>query len=202
MAASGLTVTPKHVPGYEQSNMPAQQYELWFARGEPQYWFPVVASVSEYRRALEAARAFERSVGPEVDVDLYEAKDGRGERTYAVTLGGYMSQAEAQARLRLPGVPADAYVWQDTSWGGDLLPTPLGERVIRVISDTFDIHGSRINLASRIGPDLQIPPAERTALLSVLRQEFDVDIDDRAVASVQTVRQLAGVIEYLSRQPR
>ena len=48
MAASGLKVTPKRVQGYEQSSMPALQYELWFARGEPGYWFPVVASVPEY----------------------------------------------------------------------------------------------------------------------------------------------------------
>lgn len=202
MAASGIEVVPKLVPGFEQSNMPAQQYELWFAHGEPQYWFPVVASVPEYRRALEAARSFQRKVGPDVDVDVYEAKDRRGERIYAVTLGGYMSQAEARTRLASPEAPSDAYAWEDEGWGGDLLPTPVADRVMRVIFDVFRIPAGRISMASRIGPDLGIPPDERTGLLRVLEEEFQVEIDDRAVANVQTVRQLAGVIEYLSRQPR
>jgi hypothetical protein len=199
LAASGVVVQTKLVSGYAQGGI-APQFELWFARDEPQYWFPVVATSPDYHRALGAGRAVQARAGATYDVDVYET-DADGARAYAVTLGGYMPEIEAQARVAAAaGAPADARAVEAAHWGGDLLPSPVGERVMRIISDLFGIPGGRIRLSSRLGPDLGTSDEERTALLRTLEDELGIEIDDRAVANVRTVRQLVGVVERLSRQ--
>jgi energy-coupling factor transporter ATP-binding protein EcfA2 len=199
LAASGVVVETTLVRGYDQGGV-VPQYELWFAEGEPRYWFPVVATTPEYHSALGMGRALQERVGDTYDVDVYERTGADGTRSYAVTLGGYTTEAEARARIAAaPGAPADAVAVEATDWGGDLLPSPVGERVMRVISDLFGIPRSRIRLDSRLGPELQTSDDERTALLRTLEEALGVEIDDRAVANVRTVRQLVGAVERFSR---
>jgi hypothetical protein len=201
MAASGIAVEPKFVTGVDQSNVPEQQYELWFAHDEPEYFFPVIASVPDYPQALTLARVSQERAGSGIDVDVYAATDAGGKPTYAVTFGGYMPEAEAKARASAPPAPAGAWVSQARNWGGDLLPTPAGAEVMSVISDLFGIPRSRIRMSSKLGEHLGITPDERTALLRALEKDMGVQIDDRAVANVQTVRQLAGILDSQLSQP-
>ncbi len=89
-------------------------------------WFAVVKSVYDLGEAeTEAAELASRATSYEVH--LYEATDTQGRRVYAITLGGYLSLAEAKARARYAidtGLAADAFWHSTTRWGSNLRGDP------------------------------------------------------------------------------
>ncbi|MEK6325547.1 MAG: SPOR domain-containing protein [Acidobacteriota bacterium] len=80
--------------------------------------FPVVGSFTDRNEALGFARKSKLRFTPYA-LEMYLAENDY----YAVTLGGYMNQAEASKRVRFAKDKGakDAYVWVSDNWGDNLL---------------------------------------------------------------------------------
>jgi len=82
--------------------------------------FPVVRSLSDLNSAIQFARKIS-GVVPEYTVEIYKTENGD---YYAVTLGGYLRLEEALKRVKIARdreIAPDAFVWQSTQWGENLL---------------------------------------------------------------------------------
>lgn len=123
MSRAGAMVQLKYIPGFEESRrIRPLQFEVWFADDAIGYWFPVVASVYDREQAFSTAKRAQREAAERYDVHVYAAADAKGREVYAVTLGGYMTEKEARARVaaaRKGGAP-DAYAWESRVWGENL----------------------------------------------------------------------------------
>jgi hypothetical protein len=86
-------------------------------------WFPVIGSVD----TLEAARRRATqllSSNPTYAIHVYQGTDNKGMRVFALTLGGYLSRAEAEARIayaKHSGIAKDAFITEHANWGQNLL---------------------------------------------------------------------------------
>lgn len=86
-------------------------------------WFPVVASIYDLDDAIKKADQLNESpiVHP---VELYQGIDDKGKTVYAVTLGGYLTLAEAKKRVAYAkerNIAHDAYVRNRSTWGENIL---------------------------------------------------------------------------------
>ena len=116
---AGVQVQTTYVPGYENSNkVKPMQFELWFADDAIGYWFPVVASIYDRDEAFAKARAIRAGTTKTYLVQIYEATDSKGKPIYAVTLGGYMTEQEARARVAYAReqIEPTAYAWERRTW--------------------------------------------------------------------------------------
>lgn len=92
--------------------------------------FPVVASLPTLDAAVAKAQEL-KNMGLPYETEVYLADNNY----YAVTLGGYLTQEEAASRVNYAknnGIAKDAYVWESTLWGENLLrahsPTSIPNR--------------------------------------------------------------------------
>lgn len=88
-------------------------------------WFPVVASIYDLEKARKKAQEIRPSArGKNWEVHVYETTDYRGKQVWAITLGGYLSQEEAEKRVCAAQgelkLARDAYAWASTRWGMNL----------------------------------------------------------------------------------
>jgi hypothetical protein len=76
-------------------------------------WFPVVASIHERPSAVKRAEEINRSGSSPYLAEVYEgAMDANGVPVFAITLGGFLSEAEAISRVtsaKSLGIAKDAY---------------------------------------------------------------------------------------------
>jgi hypothetical protein len=120
---AGLRVRPTYVAGYEASTrVRPRQLELWLAAEAIGYWFPVVASIHDRQGAVDQARTLRAKLPDDIPVQVYEAFDAKGQTVYAVTLGGYLSERDARARVAYArtSIAPSAYPWETRAWGMSL----------------------------------------------------------------------------------
>lgn len=85
-------------------------------------WFPVIASPYndvDLQGKLEELGDF----SVKYPIHVYKSADKRGVPVYAITLGGYLSKAEASKRVyyaRSSGIASDAYAWSSNIWGSNI----------------------------------------------------------------------------------
>ena len=85
-------------------------------------WFPVVASPYNDADLLGTLEELSSSRS-EYPIHVYKSADRHGVPVYAVTLGGYLSKAEASKRVqyaRSSGIAPDAYAWSSNLWGSNV----------------------------------------------------------------------------------
>lgn len=90
---------------------------------EASTWFPVLASA--YKKVdLEGRLSQLRKANPQFPLHVYSTSDGSGSPVYAITFGGYLSNAEAISRVNYAkeaGLSTDAYSWSSTRWGNNII---------------------------------------------------------------------------------
>jgi hypothetical protein len=92
------------------------------AKGAGNYWFPVIASPYNKTDLLGKLEELE-NIKVKYPLHVYETADKRGVPVYAITLGGYLTRAEAAERVsyaRLIKIAPDAYPWSSSIWGSDI----------------------------------------------------------------------------------
>lgn len=86
-------------------------------------WFPVIFSIYEREEAFSKAKQLKKG-GLKFEVEVYTAADKYGKQVYAITLGGYLTKEQALERVEYAknkGIAKDAYVWESSVWGQNLL---------------------------------------------------------------------------------
>ncbi|MEM9735659.1 MAG: hypothetical protein AAF908_03520, partial [Pseudomonadota bacterium] len=83
--------------------------------------FAVIASVYEGDDVGYSLGVLERMF-PSYDLHVYRTTDAKGRALYAITLGGYLSAAEAERLVEIAqaGGRPGAYRWQSVRWGEDV----------------------------------------------------------------------------------
>lgn len=85
-------------------------------------WFPVIASPYNDTDLLGKLEELKTN-SVEYPIHVYKSADRLGMSVYAVTLGGYLSKADASERVtyaRSSGIASDAYAWSSTIWGRNI----------------------------------------------------------------------------------
>ncbi|MEM6905497.1 MAG: hypothetical protein AAF568_06345, partial [Pseudomonadota bacterium] len=84
-------------------------------------YFAVIASVYEGDDVGYSLGVLERMF-PSYDLHVYRTTDAKGRALYAITLGGYLSAAEAERLVEIAqaGGRPGAYRWQSVRWGEDV----------------------------------------------------------------------------------
>jgi hypothetical protein len=82
----------------------------------------VVASIHDRQGAVDQARTLRAKLPDDIPVQVYEAFDAKGQTVYAVTLGGYLSERDARARVAYArtSIAPSAYPWETRAWGMSL----------------------------------------------------------------------------------
>ncbi|MGE3773837.1 MAG: WD40 repeat domain-containing protein, partial [Gammaproteobacteria bacterium] len=178
-------------------------FELWFAAGEPDTWFPVVASIVDLPAALARADEVQQAIGRDIAVAVYRARDRSGASTYAVTLGGYMREAlahERAAQARSAGLARDAYARRSADWGSDLRPTRTEQRLIELALQRHAGTRRELTPETPLADALAVAPAQVAKAVIALARDEGIALDERQLAGVFTIRQLAGMLDYRQRK--
>ncbi len=92
------------------------------AKGNENNWFPVISSPYNTTDLLGKLEELAR-ITVQYPVQVYKTADKRGVPVYAITLGGYLSKADAAKRVsyaRSSGIAPDAYPWRSNIWGENI----------------------------------------------------------------------------------
>lgn len=92
--------------------------------GKQNNWFAIVSSIYDRDKAFRYADSLEKKSKSSYKVEIYSAKDSSEKEVFAITLGGKLSQSEAEKRVCYAQLSKifqkDSFVWANDGWGDNL----------------------------------------------------------------------------------